>query len=129
MKNEVKVGQLVKAKIQVTDDGKTACEAGDLGMVVFIEDGNPTVLFHDNDRATVMSPEEYEVINLHPSVQHLLGFFRYDHLPPMLASTSKQFAVLAINMAASLPGNPETTVALRKLLEAKDCAVRSVVLG
>lgn len=33
---------------------------------------------------------------------------------------------MAKNIVETLPQNPERTVALRKLLEAKDCAVRSL---
>lgn len=65
----------------------------------------------------------------HPSVQHLLQFFEYDHLPPGLQLVSKPFAELAQHMADTLPGNPETSAGLRKLLEAKDCAVRSAKCG
>lgn len=46
------------------------------------------------------------------------------HLPPHLAEVSKPFADLAQTLLA-LPRNPERTVALRKLLEAKDAAVRA----
>jgi hypothetical protein len=38
---------------------------------------------------------------------------------------SMQFAMLATNIVETLPRNPERTVALRKLLEAKDAAVRA----
>lgn len=58
---------------------------------------------------------------------YLLQFFAYDHLPPHLQKVSKPFHDLAKQIAAELPGNPESTVALRKLLEAKDCAVRAVL--
>jgi hypothetical protein len=34
---------------------------------------------------------------------------------------------LASDIVAHLPRNPERTVALRKLLEAKDCAVRAAL--
>lgn len=57
---------------------------------------------------------------------YLLQFFVYDHLPPHLQEVSKPFAELAQKLA-ELPQNPESTTALRKLLEAKDCAVRSVL--
>lgn len=60
-----------------------------------------------------------------PDADALLQFFRYSHLPPALAERSKPFAELAFRLVASLPRNPERTVALRKLLEAKDCAVRA----
>ncbi len=38
---------------------------------------------------------------------------------------SEPFYTLAHKVAAKSPDNPETTVALRKLLEAKDAAVRA----
>lgn len=60
----------------------------------------------------------------HPSVDAIMKFFEYDHLPPFLAHVSKGFADLAEQVADG-PQNAETTVALRKLLEAKDAAVRA----
>lgn len=56
---------------------------------------------------------------------HLLQFFTYGHLPPELAAVSFEFATLARWLTDNIPRNPERTVALRKLLEAKDCAVRA----
>jgi hypothetical protein len=53
-----------------------------------------------------------------------MQFFAYAHLPPELAEVSKDFYALA-QITAELPRNPERTVALRKLLEAKDAAVRA----
>lgn len=55
----------------------------------------------------------------------LMQFFTFAHLPEHLQETSKSFAVLAQHLIDTLPRNPERTVALRKLLEAKDCAVRA----
>jgi len=60
-------------------------------------------------------------------MENLLQFFAYQHLPAHLQVVSKPFGDLARSLAAELPRNPESTVALRKLLEAKDCAVRSVL--
>ena len=57
----------------------------------------------------------------------LLQFFKFDHLPTHLAEASEPFALLAQRLVAKFPRNPERTVALRKLLEAKDCAVRSLL--
>ncbi len=48
-------------------------------------------------------------------------------LPPNLQSISLHFADLAGYMAKTLPRNPERTAMLRKLLEAKDCAVRALL--
>lgn len=56
--------------------------------------------------------------------EHITQFFAYAHLPPHLAEVSKPFADLA-DVVMGLPRNPERTVALRKLLEAKDAAVRA----
>lgn len=55
----------------------------------------------------------------------ILRFFHYLHLPPKLQETSKRFCELARYIVDTLPRNPERTVALRKLLEAKDAAVRA----
>ncbi len=57
----------------------------------------------------------------------MLQFFAYGHLPQHLIGVSRQFHDLAEFVVDVLPRNPERTVALRKLLEAKDCAVRSVI--
>ncbi len=58
---------------------------------------------------------------------YLLQFFAYEHLPPHLQAISKPFHNLAHTMAKDLPSNPERTAGLRKLLEAKDCAVRAAI--
>lgn len=58
---------------------------------------------------------------------NLIQFFEYAHLPSHLQAVSAPFGELAKRLDADLPGNPEKTVALRKLLEAKDCAVRAVL--
>jgi hypothetical protein len=58
-------------------------------------------------------------------MEHIEQFFAYVHLPPELQEVSKPFADLAHAIVATLPRNPERTVALRKLLEAKDAAVRA----
>lgn len=60
-------------------------------------------------------------------MENLIKFFEYEHLPPKLQEVSKMFYDLALLMLSTLPRNPESTVAMRKLLEAKDCAVRSVL--
>lgn len=58
---------------------------------------------------------------------YLLQFFGYEHLPEHLKEISKPFAILANKVIQDLPENPETEMALRKLLEAKDCAVRAKI--
>lgn len=60
-----------------------------------------------------------------PVVVALLRHFAYDHLPEPLRHISQHCNELAMGMALSLPGGPEKTAGLRKLLEAKDCFVRA----
>ena len=57
----------------------------------------------------------------------LMQFFDYAHLKPEFQAVSKPFGELAQHIVETLPSNAERTVALRKLLEAKDCAVRAAV--
>jgi hypothetical protein len=58
---------------------------------------------------------------------HIMQFFAYSHLPPAMQAVSKPFGDLAEELVRTLPRNPERTVALRKLLEAKDAAVRAFI--
>lgn len=74
-------------------------------------------------------PREYEI----------LQYFEYSHLPEKLAAVSRPFCELAYSLVygdsgqglgtygGPLPDNAEKSVALRKLLEAKDAAVRAAV--
>lgn len=52
-------------------------------------------------------------------------FFNYAHLPENLKEVSMKFFELAHDLSFLLPENSEREVCLRKLLEAKDCAVRA----
>lgn len=60
-------------------------------------------------------------------VDPIMKFFAYEHLRPEFQKISKPFGEMAKWIVETLPRNAERTVALRKLLEAKDAAVRSVV--
>lgn len=60
-------------------------------------------------------------------MEPILQFFKFAHLPTHLALVSERFSMLAHDIVETLPRNPERTVALRKLLEAKDAAVRAVL--
>lgn len=62
---------------------------------------------------------------LHPATYAVLKHFRYGHLRPELQTISKPFYDLAWRTA--MYDGPEATVAIRKLLEAKDAAVRAAV--
>lgn len=60
---------------------------------------------------------------LHPAVLGVLRFFDYHHLPVWLQGYSKPFHDLAHNIASEMPADPEVTIGLRKLREAKDVIV------
>lgn len=59
----------------------------------------------------------------------IIRFFAYAHLPegPM-RDTSQKFCELAQHVDAFLPDSAEKSVALRKLLEGKDAAVRAAMI-
>ncbi len=61
------------------------------------------------------------------SVEPILQFFSYGHLPEHLQAVSQPFHTLAHEIVRLLPRNPERTVSLRKLLEAKDAGVRALI--
>ena len=62
-----------------------------------------------------------------PSVE-MLKFFAYEHLPSHLQGVSLPFCELAQEVVRNLPSGPEKTMCMRKLLEAKDCAVRAALV-
>lgn len=69
------------------------------------------------------APQEFSAEEI--ASEPILRFFHYKHLPAPLQETSRVFCGLARYMVDTLPTNAERTAGLRKLLEAKDCAVRA----
>lgn len=63
----------------------------------------------------------------HPATVALLRYFECGHLQPHLRAIAQPCQELAQEMAYRLQDGPELTVGLRKLLEAKDCFVRSAL--
>ena len=57
--------------------------------------------------------------------ERMLQWFQYAHLPAHLQEISAPFCRLAEDLVGRVEPGPERTVALRKLLEAKDAAVRA----
>lgn len=57
----------------------------------------------------------------------VLQFFEFAHLPANLQIIASAFSDMATDIVETLPKNPERSHCLRKLLEAKDCAVRSAL--
>lgn len=71
--------------------------------------------------------------NLHESTLSVVVWFEYEHLDPQRQEVSRRFSEMAHSLcevANDRPRDhvvgPELTTALRKLLEAKDCAVRGI---
>lgn len=63
---------------------------------------------------------------MHPATEKTLSYFTFEHLPEDLQAISKPFCELAQHVAETVDG-PQATIALQKLLEAKDCAVRAAL--
>jgi len=87
----------------------------------------PGVYFAED--GSVMNAEEaaqYEGPVGEPQ-NNILRYFKYDHLSPRLQEVSVPFSELAHRLDLILPNGPEKSVALRKLLEGKDAAVRSAL--
>lgn len=55
----------------------------------------------------------------------MMKWFAYEHLPEHLKVVSVKFYEVACSLCALTEPGPERTVALCKLLEAKDAAVRA----
>lgn len=69
------------------------------------------------------------MVDITQGAASIMTWFEYDHLPEHLQVVSKPFRDLAEHLEAHLSASPERTMCLRKLLEAKDCAVRSALTG
>lgn len=57
----------------------------------------------------------------------ILKYFEYDHLPVELQTISEPLCRIAKELDRVLADGPEKSAGLRKLLEAKDCFVRSAL--
>lgn len=106
-------------------DGPQGCFSQKCSCYDFVEPGDRLIeeirMANRPDNTTLW-------LRRHPSVQHFEPFFAYGHLPEHLQRVSQPFSDLAGVMLARLKDGPELSAALRKLVEAKDCAVRQAVL-
>lgn len=57
----------------------------------------------------------------------LFAYFSCAHLPERLQVISRPFYEIASNIMQTIPISAERSACLRKLLEAKDCAVRAAL--
>jgi hypothetical protein len=81
----------------------------------------------ENDMKSEIHPAPEGFTDEQIATDPILHFFHFAHLPPKLQDISKRFCDMATYIVITLPRNAERSVALRKLLEAKDAAVRSNV--
>jgi hypothetical protein len=58
-----------------------------------------------------------------------LFFFEFKHLPPSLQLISNYYYDMASEVIDKLPDNEQRNLCLQRLLESKDCAVRSLVIS
>jgi len=75
------------------------------------------------------SDEPVEIQGKTISPDPIMQFFGYKHLPVPLQAISRPFFEIADCCHSELPDNPERVECLRKILEAKDCAVRAFIFG
>lgn len=70
-------------------------------------------------------------LDRHAATLQVARWFSWEHLPEDLARISAMYGDLAARLVtdARIPDSPEFTIALRKLLEAKDAAVRAALLA
>lgn len=76
------------------------------------------------------TPEELAHVaqtqQLHPALAGALRWLADDgHLTGMPKSINNRFGNLAINVAINSPNSPQSTIAVNKLVEAKDAAIRA----
>jgi hypothetical protein len=69
--------------------------------------------------------EERKVVSVFDMEERMMKWFEYKHLPEELQRVSSMFCDIAHGVNSMIEPGPERTVALRKLLEAKDAAVRA----
>lgn len=96
------------------------------GLASLVVDLRPPT--HSPSKETEMSdihpaPSEFNADEI--DLDQVLRFFHYSHLPHELQERSRPFCELARRLVDTTPRNAERSVALRKLLEAKDAAVRA----
>jgi hypothetical protein len=71
--------------------------------------------------------EEARAVMAQEQGERMLEWFKFDHLPERLRSVSRVYCLAAVETCRLVKAGPERTVALRKLLEGKDAAVRAAL--
>jgi len=101
-----------------------------------------TVKMHDDPTQPFGGNDSYRVEQKSRDVQNklvmpdmggtgerMMKWFSGLHLPEELKEIVYEYRSLARKIIETIPVGPERTVALRKLVESKDCAVRAIIEG
>jgi N-methylhydantoinase A/oxoprolinase/acetone carboxylase beta subunit len=99
-----------------------------VGPVRTVEAGTEmSVSVHSGQDLLIHEIQPSESTDPSAPVDPMLVHFAFQHLPEDLKVASLPFAMTAARIVDTLPASAERSVCLRKLLEAKDCAVRAAV--
>lgn len=82
----------------------------------------------DQDPATIVGTREHAQTvteKMLPVVRDLLQWLTFSHLPEALQNYSRPFYLAAVEIIQINAYSPELVDTLKKLIEAKDCAVRA----
>jgi hypothetical protein len=95
---------------------------------------SPTIAPYRDPYSSGFTPDqlalEAGVSNFHPSITAALKWLADDgHLPINLKEINNIFGHVAIIIAMASPQSPQTTIAIHKLVEAKDAAIRGHLDG
>lgn len=115
---------ILRATVRDVTESKDACNATFDVIRPAIAEGEyaPTI----SCNAKLCEKREYMPAELDPN-ERMGRWFEYKHLPAHLQEVSKRFYAMACVLCQLIERGPERTVALRKLLEAKDAAVRAAI--
>lgn len=109
-------GQGARATVDIPADGGIAPLTVDAKTVGKVE----------KDTVVGEPPRDLKVLEEKISAYPILRYFTYEHLPSHLQEISRPFSQLAWKLVLGVSWNKvETEAALRKMLEAKDAAVRA----
>lgn len=79
------------------------------------------------ERENFIAIGDLEKVLIKKQINEIMSFFNVSDLKGDLYNTSKEFHSMALYMRDWLPDNHEKVITFRKLLEAKDAAVRAVL--
>jgi hypothetical protein len=115
-------GDVVRHRHAPSDSIQNVVQSVDAGMARVIWLSPPKEPGGDEKMVIETIPVEDLVL-----YEAIMQFFRWQHLPERLQAFSRPFEELANRLILATGRNPERTIALRKLLEAKDAAVRAAM--